>query len=470
MTAADLWTVIPLLLLGCGALLILVLGAFVPGRYTTGVGIAASLGAALWALQVPPAAVAPHLGMAFTPFSRYFVVLFCLTAVVTLLISHDFVERRNIHGEEYPATILFAAFGMCAVAGAGNLLILFLGLESLTFAFYILVAIDRDDNQGNEAGLKYLLSGAAAAAFIAFGLALIYAGTGVLSLATAVKGLASPGEGGILVFAGWCFLLSGIAFKVSLVPFHLWTPDVYQGAPAPVVAFLSTGSKAATFTALLLLLIPAGANAPLLRPLLLALSLLSMVVGNLAALRQANVKRMLAYSSIAQMGYVALALLSGGRAGYGAVAFYAAAYAAMNLAAFGAIGVLTQEGEESVEGMKGMGYRRPFPAAVLAFSMLALAGIPPTAGFTGKFAIFAAALKGGETAAAIIGILTAVVSVYYYLRVVVSLYLHDAEAAETNAPAPSAAETAGLVAASAAILLLGILPGTVMDFIDYMLQ
>ena len=315
MTIADLWILLPLLALTAGALLVLLLGAVVPGRYGTAVGVVACLAAALWTLLTPPLAVAPNLGLSFTPFARFFTGLFTLTGAATLLLSHDYTARRGITGEEYPATVLFAAFGMATVAASVNFLTLFLGLEALTFAFYFLVACDRNRGASAEAGLKYLLLGAVSAALLAFGIALFYAATGSLEI-VALHGSA----GNPLVLAGWGLVLAGLAFKVSLVPAHLWTPDVYQGAPLPVTAFLATGSKGASFVALLISL-EGGGPAPV-RPLLGGLALFSMVVGNLAALRQENLKRLLAYSSIAQMGYVALALLVGTPRGYSAVAFY----------------------------------------------------------------------------------------------------------------------------------------------------
>jgi NADH-quinone oxidoreductase subunit N len=343
---------------------------------------------------------------------------------------------------------------MVAVAGAANLLILFLGLESLTFAFYLLAAIDRDDPDSAEAGIKYLLIGGTAAAFTAFGLALIYAGSGTLDLSA----VAATGGNG-LVLAGWGLLLVGLAFKVSLVPFHLWTPDVYEGAPTPVVAFLATGSKAAGVAALLILLGKSG-TAFLHGPLWL-LACLSMVVGNLAALRQQNIKRMLGYSAIAQMGYVLLAILTGSSDGYEAAVFYMVIYSAMNLAAFGAVGALT--GNDSgglIDEFCGMGYHAPYRSAVLALAMLALAGIPPTAGFTGKFALFRAALMGGEIALSVVGMLTAAVSVYYYLRVVAALYLRPA-GASVLLPLPTVTPATMIPLAVVAFLLflLGIWPG-----------
>lgn len=460
---ADLWGGMPLLILACGTLIILLLGAVKPGRHGSTVGVIFSLGAALWVLQSPPAPVAPALGVAMTPFARFFTAVFSLTAAATLLLSRDYNERRGNRGEEYPAAVLFALFGMAALVSATNFLILFLALESLTFAFYFLVASERNRPESGEAGIKYLVIGAISAAFIAFGIALIYAGSGTLGIAPAIR-TENP-----LVLAGWGFLLVSLIFKLSLVPAHLWTPDVYQGAPTPVAAFLSAGSKGAS-VAFLLILLPAAGDIAILRPPLWCLSLLSMTVGNLAALLQANIKRMLAYSSIAHMGYVTLALLTGSESGYRAAAFYVVAYAAMKLAAFGAVASLTpQDGMDLVLDYRGVGYSRPFQGGVLALSMLALAGIPPSAGFMGKFFIFYAAIKGGEAPLAVIGILTAAVSVYYYLRVVVNLYMRPAgpSAAPAKATLP---EVAVLGAAALSIVAAGIYPGPLLDLIEIVLQ
>jgi NADH-quinone oxidoreductase subunit N len=453
-TLLDLRIAAPLVVLGAGSILVLLLGPLLRGRYLYPVAFLVCVFAAAFAAAPPPAEYAPVLGLTATPFARFFTLLFAGGCGVTLLFSHGYCRRRGIGGEEYPATLLFAAFGMAALVAAANLLVLFLALESLTFAFYILTAADRRSAEGAEAGLKYLLNGATAAAFIAFGLSLIYAGTGSLDL-DALSG------SGALVTAGWGLLLAGFGFKVSLVPFHLWTPDVYQGAPPPVTGFLSTGSKGATFAAFLLLLrsgMPEAVNLAL-----WWLCLASMVLGNLAALRQRDLRRLLAYSSVAQMGYVTLGLIAGRGEGHSAVIFYVAAYTAMNLAAFGALGSLS--GEErlaTLDDCRGLGYRRPFRAAVLAISMVALAGIPPTAGFAGKLAIFLAALQRGEVFLAVAGILSAAVSVYYYLGVVVSLYMRDPEALPADT-AVSTAEGAALAAMALAVVIPGVWPAPLFD-------
>ena len=320
--------------------------------------------------------------------------------------------------------------------------------------------MDLNRVESGEAGLKYLLMGAVAAAFTAFGFALIFAGSGTMALAGA---LAATGNR-VIISAGWGMVIVGIAFKLSLVPAHLWTPDVYQGAPAPAAAFLSTSSKVSA-AALLLILLAFSPPLAELRAPLYALSLLSMVLGNLAALLQSNIKRMLAYSSIAHMGYLTLALLTGTREGYAAVLLYGAIYTAMNLAAFGAIASLSLDAErDQIADYSGLGFTAPLRGGVLALAMLALAGIPPTAGFIGKFFIFYSAIRGGEMTLAIIGIVSAAASAYFYLKVVVHLYMHRSNAAP---PAPTpAAESLALCCASLFILGLGVFPAPLMRIVD----
>jgi NADH-quinone oxidoreductase subunit N len=461
----------PLFIISAGALTILLNGAFVPGRHGTWIGAVAAIGAALWALQTPPQPVAPLLGLAATPFARFFTVLFCITAAAALLLSHSYNDRWEIRGEEYPATVLFALFGMSVLAASVNLLTLFLGLESLTFAFYILTAIDRERPRSVEAGMKYLLMGASAAAFIAFGIALFYGGTGTLEIAKAVQPVTHAGSLNPLVIAGWGFLLTGMAFKLSLAPAHLWTPDVYQGAPPGAVAFLSTGSKAAAFAALVLLFQPLQQGWSCLHGPLWALSFLSMTVGNLAALRQRNLRRMLAYSSISQMGYVALALLTGTSEGFAALIFYLVAYTATNLSAFGTVASLAAEGfaVEEIDDLRGIGRSRQFRGGVLALALFSLAGIPLTAGFVGKFAVFAAAFRKGEIGLAIIGVVMAAISVYYYLRVAAILYGRS-PGPPLNLPRLGNPEAFALAAAGLTIVFLGVFPDRLLLIIRMLVE
>jgi NADH-quinone oxidoreductase subunit N len=467
MTTADLWIAFPLMLLAVGALLTLLIGAVTrDDTAVTMIGVAVTLGAACWLLQTPPAPLAPTLGLSAAGLPRLFGCFFALLAAGVLCISTGYNRARGINGEEYPATVLFATFGMFALASATNLLTLFLGLEAMSFGFYILVAIDLKRATSGETGLKYLLPGALSTAFLAFGIALLYCVSGTLSLQEAVQVTLKHSHPDPVALAGWACLLAGIAFKLSLAPAHLWTPDVYQGAPAPVVAFLSGGSKAAAIL-LLLLLLPHAADASLLRVPLWGLALFSMLVGNLAALMQNRVRRLMAYSSIAQMGYVVVALLSG-KGGYQAAAFYALAYGVISIAAFGAISVLEREGcGENLDDYRGLGRSRPFASGVLALAMFALAGIPPTVGFTGKFLIFAAALRSGEISLAVIGILLAAVSVFYYLKVVVALYCSHTNSTDDSSSALP--EYIVLTVASAAILLPGIWPNKLISLLSRLL-
>lgn len=468
MTTADLFIALPLMLLATGALLTLLIGAVTrDDSAAITIAVATTLGAALWLVQTPLALLAPTLGLSAGALPRLFGVFFCLLAAGVLCLSSGYNRERDISGEEYPATILFTTFGMLALTSATNLLTLFLGLESMSFGFYILVAIDLKRTTSGETGLKYLLPGALSSAFLAFGIALLYCVSGTLSIHETVQLTLTSGVSAPIALAGWGCLLTGIAFKLSLAPAHLWTPDVYQGAPAPVVAFLSGGSKAAAIL-LLLLLLPQAADATLLRVPLWGLAFLSLLIGNLAALLQNRVRRLLAYSSIAQMGYVVIALISGRGGGYQAAAYYAIVYGVISLAAFGAIALLERGGcGETLDDYRGLGYRRPFASGVLTLALLALAGIPPTAGFTGKFLIFTAAISSGEIVLAVIGILLAAVSVYYYLRVIVALYFTHAE--QNGNACLNGLEAAVLTVASAAILLLGLWPGRLIVLLSHML-
>ena len=469
MTTTDIIIAAPMMLLAVGALLTLLIGAVTRNDTVSAmIGVASTLAAAFLLLKTPPALIAPTLGLSAEGLPCLFGVFFALLSAGVLCLSSGYNRERGIGGEEYPAAVLFTAFGMLALSSATNLLTLFLGLEAMSFGFYILVAIDLKRSTSGETGLKYLLPGAFSTAFLAFGIALLYSVSGSLSIHEALRITLTNGTHDPIALAGWACLLAGVAFKLSLAPAHLWTPDVYQGAPAPVTAFLSGGSKAAAIL-LLLLLLPQATDTNVLRVPLWGLAFLSILVGNLAALLQNRVRRMLAYSSIAQMGYVVIALLSGRGGGYQAAAYYAIVYGAISLAAFGAIAVLERNGcGETVEEYSGLGSRQPFASGVLALSLFALAGIPPTAGFTGKFLIFTAAIRSGEIALAVIGILLAAVSLFYYLKVVVSLYfkhsgIHD------NTAGPNYPEYIVLTVASAAILLLGLWPNALIGLLSNLL-
>lgn len=465
MTLVDLWIAFPLLILAVGAILTLILGAITKAQKAVLVlAIITSTGAGIWAMQTPAAQLAPTLNLSAAGLTRLFTVCFTFMSTAVLVLSHGYNIHRNIRGEEYSATILFTTFGMVALASATDLLILFLGLETLTYGFYILTAIDRERTVSGEAGLKFLLMGLLSSTFMVFGIALLYCVAGTLKIDEVMRlTLTTSAAGDPIALAGWACILIGMAFKLSLVPAHLWTPDIYDAAPAPVVAFISGGSKGAAVL-LLILLLPHADDTAILRIPLFVLALLSMLVGNLAALLQCRIRRMLAYSSIAQMGYVALALINYSGEGMQAAAFYAIAYGIMSLAAFGAIGVLEANGcGENLDDYRGRGFTHPIAGGVLAISMFSLAGIPPSVGFTGKFLIFSSALRAGEIVLAIIGILTAAISIYYYLKVVTVLYLQQSE--KKNLENINVFETAVLGISAALIILLGLFPSQLLDFL-----
>ncbi|MFA7406004.1 MAG: NADH-quinone oxidoreductase subunit N [Pelobacteraceae bacterium] len=464
MTSADLMALMPLIILAGGSVLVLLAGAIKPGSYLYELAGALIASALLWSLLVPTDAIMP--GLAITPFSRFFTIFLSASGLLALLLASGYNRRRDITGEEYPATILFALTGMGAACAATDLLMLFLGLEAFTFAFYILVAIKRDSAKGGEAGLKYLLNGTLSAAILAMGMALVYAACGTLSLA----GLASAGRSQEPLFlAGGCLILLGMAFKLSLVPAHLWTADVYQGAPAPVTALLSTASKGASLAALLLLLPLFGAWHGL-RDILWVAALLSMVAGNLAALVQINLKRMLAWSSVGQMGYVALGLVAAPAGGTRAALFYMVVYAMAGLAAFGVISILSNEEEcDDIEAYRGLGYRNPLAGGTLAVAMFSLAGIPPAAGFMGKFAVFSAALRGGEISLALAGILSALVAVYFYLRIVVIMYMKPAAGADESTRTRTVPEIIALLVPAIVMVLLGVYPQPLLALLERIL-
>jgi NADH-quinone oxidoreductase subunit N len=464
MTGAGLMAIMPLIILTAGCLFCLLAGAVRPGFYLYGAAIVFISAALLWNFSVPAEAVMP--GMTVNRFSRACSTFFYGTGAVSLLLACGYNRRRSIEGEEYPASLLFALVGMGVTCSASSLLMLFLGLEAFTFAFYILVAVERGSDRGGEAGLKYLLNGTLSAAITGMGMALIYAACGTLKLAELADAAHTPNP---LLLAGLALILIGLAFKLSLVPAHLWTPDVYQGAPAPVTALLSTASKGAAAVALLLLF-------PLLitwrgsHDLLWGLALLSMLSGNLAALLQTGIKRMLAWSSIGQMGYVALAFVAFPAGGDRAALFYVGAYAVAGLAAFGAVAVLSDESDkDDIDGYRGLGYRSPLAAAALALAMFSLAGIPPTAGFMAKFAVFSSALRAGEISLALAGIAAALVAVFFYLRVVVLLYMKSPQEL-TEVRLLNAAESLALAVASICILLLGIHPQPLLHLLNTILS
>lgn len=471
MNGAELYSLLPLLILVFGSIFVLMLGAWKPGRRPliligAVIALSAAVAAAFWPAPLPEVSQMFSCG----PYARFFTVLWSIAATLCLLLSLRYGEDRHFPGGEYTSLILFAAAGMSLLSAATSLIGLFLGLESFTLVLYILIAIDKNCAFGTEAGLKYLVMGIVATGLLTFGIALVYTATGTFHLPEAMTGLSTETVMRPLGLLGWGLMLCAIGFKASLVPFHLWTPDVYQGAPAPITALLSTGAKGSLLAALVTVMhgIPKIALADL-TPVLSTLALLSLLVGSLCALRQTNFKRMLAYSSIVHMGYVLIALIAGSSNGFGAVAFYLVVY---TVASFGAFGVITSfaiQGQEPQEyaDLAGLGYHHPRRSAALALFLLSLAGVPPAAGFIGKFGIFYAAVESGYLGLALLGVLASILSIYYYLRPLIVLFMADERSACLHHGVIE--EHGVLVFCLAATLFLGLYPGPLLTLISMIL-
>jgi NADH-quinone oxidoreductase subunit N len=356
-------------------------------------------------------------------YGSFFKILFLLAAVLVMLSAGKYIERFRERSSEFYALMIFAALGMMIMACAGDLITIYLGLELMTVSFYILTAYLLNDERSAEAGLKYLILGAVSSAVMLFGISLIYA----LSGTTVIGEIAGKIHTQPALIAGVIMLVAGFAFKISAVPFHMWAPDIYQGAPIPVTTYLAVGSKAAGFAALSRIFMMALPLSQFNWTLVLAvLAALTIVIGNLIALAQKDVKRLLAYSSIAQAGYILAGLVAANEYGLKGVLFYAMLYVFSNTGAFAvATAVEVDSGSTDIASFAGLGRRSPMLAAVMTICMLSLAGIPPLAGFAGKFYLFSGAVQSGYLWLAFIGLIMSMISVYYYLQVARVMYIGE---------------------------------------------
>ncbi len=458
-----------LVILGTGAL-VLVLDLLPPRHSKEHLGGVALLGivgallASLW--QWGKEARAFRDMVLLDGYALFFDVIICYAAALAVLLSMDYLRRNGVESGEYYALVLFSTAGMMLLASAGDLIVVFLAIELMSLSLYVLAGLFKTRLASGEASMKYFLLGAFASSFLLYGIALVYGATGTTSFDRIAAAL--PGRSlDPLFLVGLALLLVGFGFKISSVPFHSWAPDVYQGAPTSVTAFIATGSKAAAFAAMIRLLVVALRGAqPDWSVLLWGVAVVTMTVGNVVAIAQSNLKRMLAYSSIAHVGYMLVGVVAGGAPGAGAVLFYLLAYTFTTAGTFGVITLCERAGEEAVEvgDYAGLARRHPLLAATLALFLLSLVGIPPLAGFVGKFYLFGAAVRSGYLWLAIVGVLNSAVAAYYYLRVIVYMYMREPDGSSAGAVySPSFAGGLALAISLVGIVLLGLMPAPFVD-------
>jgi NADH-quinone oxidoreductase subunit N len=459
--------ILPEILLSLSGMVIMVLDPLVDDRGTQKllglialIGSVAAIAATLYQSQFP--------GLGFwgmvkvDAFSTFFHVLVTAIAAVVILSSFEYMQVQQIRAGEYYGLILFGTVGMCLMSSAVELVLIFIALEISSISTYVLAGFRRRAAISSEASLKYFLLGSFATAFFLYGVALMFGATGSTSISVIAQALRS-GPVPVLAYVGIAFMFVGLGFKVAAAPFHIWTPDVYEGAPAPVVGFMSTAPKAAAFAVLLRVMFES--NAPGRLWLVWVTAALSMTLGNVGALVQQNVKRLLAYSSIAHAGYLLVAFAALPNNGIPAAMFYTASYAAMNVGAFAVVSHLAGAGERyvSLDDYAGLGRRSPVLAATLTIFLLSLIGIPMTGGFFAKFYVFSAALQANLVGLTIIGVLNSAVGAYYYLRIIVVMYMREARE-ELPAIPVSPALGAAIGISIAATLYLGLLPGRVLEY------
>jgi NADH-quinone oxidoreductase subunit N len=470
-TVPDILRILPEVVLTLTGILVMLLDAAMapassrrPLGWVSAFGVTAGLWASLFQLSLPPG-TGFYNTVQTDAFSVFFHVLICGIVIVALLLSLDTLPANQHHRGEYFALMVFGAVGMCLLTSAVELLVVFIALEISSISTYILAGYRKHTGKGPEAAIKYFLLGSFATGFLLYGVALIFGATGTTQINEIASniGLAQSHS---LVLAAFVLMMVGVLFKVSAAPFHVWTPDVYEGAPSPVVALMSTAPKAAAFALLIRLLYGSfPVLKPMWLPLLWGVAVLSMTVGNLAALRQENVKRMLAYSSIAHAGYLLAAFAGLGTSGVAAASFYIAAYAAMNVGIFAVVTVVSgyEEKLPLIGDFRGLLYRAPFLGSLTLFFLISLIGIPFTGGFFAKFYSFTNAMQGGAVWLALIGLLNSGLAAAYYLKLVMSI----AQAPIPGTP-PAATPKIGvavgtaLTLAALATLILGIAPGQVL--------
>ncbi len=465
--AADYVRLLPEIVLSIFGMIIMVIDPLLDDRRsqkTLGtialIGSLSALAATLFQAQYP--------GLGFwnmiqvDAFSVFFHFLVAAVTAVVILTSYEYMAVQEIRAGEYYGLLLFGAVGMSLMSSAVELVLIFIALEISSISTYVLAGFRRRAAISSEASVKYFLLGSFATAFFLYGVALMFGATGSTSIQT-IAGILRTPQIPLLGYAGIALMFVGLGFKVAAAPFHVWTPDVYEGAPAPVVGYMSTAPKAAAFAVLLRIMFEA--NAPGRIWLIGVVAALSMTLGNIGALVQDNVKRLLAYSSIAHAGYTLMAFAALPNNGIPAAMFYTASYAAMNVGAFAVVSHFGSAGERYVtlEDYSGLGRRSPLLAATLTVFLLSLIGIPITGGFFAKFYVFSAALQANLVWLVIIGVLNSAVASYYYLRLIVVMYMREPKEEIAVSPVPAGLGTA-LAISLIATIYLGVLPGRVLEY------
>jgi NADH-quinone oxidoreductase subunit N len=439
MTPLDFYTILPLTLLTVWACLLLLADLFIPKErkgitaLLSAFGLALTLGFTL--AQIGEEELGFQGMVILDGFSIFVNTLLLISGLLGVALAYGYVKRMGIERGEYYTLLLFSVTGMMLMAQAADLIVVFLALELLSIPLYVLAAFARPNIESEEAGIKYFLLGAFATGFVVYGTALVLGATGTTSIFEIIQKVASSNTSGLLLSIGAALILVGLGFKVAVVPFHMWTPDVYQGAPSAVTAFMSSGAKIAGFAALLRVFATAFPSLSTdMTSIFWALSALTMILGNVVAIAQTNIKRLLAYSSIAHAGYILMAFVPYGNPEVAPVSiaaglFYLVAYAVTNFGAWGVVIALEKSEGRGLEigDYAGLARKHPALAAAMTVFMLSLIGLPPTLGLVGKIYLFRAVIDGGFYGLAIIGVLTSLISAYYYLRVVVIMYMRDGE-------------------------------------------
>ena len=471
-TTADLLPLLPEMVLVGGAFALLMLDLFLDSqrRFITHA-------LALLLLGVVLAMIACGVGGQGTVFHGMFVrdtladvskVVILAVSGLSLLYAWPYLRERKLYPGEVPVLVLLATAGMMMLVSAGNLVMVYLGLELLALCSYGLVALNRDDGLSSEAAIKYIVLGSLASGLLLYGMSLVYGATGTLDLA-GIHAAAPQVADTTLLLTGMVFLVAGLAFKLGAAPFHMWLPDVYQGAPTPVTLFISAGPKLAAFgMAYRLLEGGLGPMSAQWQLLLAGLAALSLVIGNVIAIAQTNLKRMLAYSTVSHVGFLLLGLAGGDERGYAAALFYAISYAIMSAAAFGAIVVLSRQGFEAdkIDDFKGLNARNPWQALLVMFVMASLAGVPPFLGFWAKLVVLGAAVNAGLVWLAILGVVCAVIGGFYYLRVIKVMYF-DEPVGELPPPRKDRVVPVVFGVNALALLVLGIFWNPIMAWCQY---